>query len=65
MVKIRPRKKVVKNLENSITSTKLDAVRELRLPGRFTIELDIFLIKSRGHKTMQYIEVNIDIDFET
>ena len=56
MVKIRAtksmevrEKKRVKNLENNIASARLDAVKELRLPDRFTIEL-IILFKSGGYK---------------
>jgi hypothetical protein len=41
----------LKNLENSIASAELDAVEELRLTDRLTVEL-IFLLKPRGHKTV-------------
>lgn len=56
MVKIRATKSVeargkkgVQNLENSIASVRLDAVKELSLPDRLTIEL-IIIFKSGGYK---------------
>jgi hypothetical protein len=45
-------KNVSINQENGIVSARLDAERELRLPDRLTIELVIFLLKPRGHKTI-------------